>query len=216
MRKYLSIVILILFTVSVSAQEHGEIKWIDGVKYVYHKIEEKETLYGLSKKYDIKINDILLNNPEAIESIKPGMLLRIPLSKKKDIIEEELVLDGDFLIHIVKPQETLYSLAKQYELTQEEIKSVNDLSERLKVGMKLKIPIKESFGYEAETPVEEDEDSTKQNTFVFNHDSVGGKNLRVALLIPLYLDLNDTIEINKKEDADPQLPAKVEPSLEVY
>ena len=84
-------------------------------------MEKGQTLYSISKAYEVLISEIVFANPDAMNGIKPDQELRIP---KKGIIKESAKLetqiqpevDGNFLIHTVKPQETLYSLAKEYEI----------------------------------------------------------------------------------------------------
>lgn len=47
------------------------------VKYLVHKVEPKETLYSISKKYAVEINDITKLNPE-LEVLTIGQELKIP------------------------------------------------------------------------------------------------------------------------------------------
>ncbi len=47
---------------------------------IYHKVERKETLFSISKKYDISVNDILKLNPELKDSrLKRRSTLLIPV-----------------------------------------------------------------------------------------------------------------------------------------
>lgn len=47
-----------------------------------HKVKRKETLYGISQKYGVAVDDILELNPEAID-LKMGMVLKIPVRLEK-------------------------------------------------------------------------------------------------------------------------------------
>lgn len=46
--------------------------------YIDHHVFSGETLYGLSKRYDVAIEDIFKANPELKDGLKTGMSLRIP------------------------------------------------------------------------------------------------------------------------------------------
>lgn len=50
--------------------------------FTIHKVQSKETLYSLSRLYNVTVEDIIQYNPEAGKKLKSGMELRIPLQKK--------------------------------------------------------------------------------------------------------------------------------------
>src|SRR5690606_16187492 len=56
-----------------------KIEVIDGRKYYLHSVEKGQTLYAISKVYSVSVNDIVIENPEAIDGISQGQLLRIPV-----------------------------------------------------------------------------------------------------------------------------------------
>lgn len=213
MLKIASLFALMLFGLFMNAQVHGEVKWIEGKKYTYHQVKSKETLYGISKEYGIRISEILLSNPEALEGIKPDMMLMIPpVSVQEENSQAEL--NGSVLYHEVKSKETIYGISKEYGVSGEEIKRVNDLSEGLKEGMKLIIPFEDELEKISKdtTIIEELPD----NSFTWSNDTNGldSFDLNVALILPLYLDENDSIEINKEETDDPRLPKYTPLSLQ--
>ena len=49
--------------------------------FTTHTVISKETLYGISRKYNIDEEDILKANPELKDGLKPGQIIRIPLKK---------------------------------------------------------------------------------------------------------------------------------------
>lgn len=106
---------------------------VDGQVYVLHQVEQKETLYSLSKRYGASISSIALANPGAENGLSIGQILRIPYAGSNPE-------KGDYKIHVVRPEETLYSIARAYEVNVEDIKKWNNMSMNLlDIGQKLKI-----------------------------------------------------------------------------
>ncbi len=124
-------------------QKRSPVKIIDGVKYYIHTVEKGETLYGIAQQYECNTSDILLENPEAMNGTKPGMLLKIPVIKKKKT-ETEIVKNIDTVsydLHKVEKGQTLYSIAKKYNSSIEKINELNpELVNGLKAEQILKIP----------------------------------------------------------------------------
>ena len=114
---------------------------VGGVTFFLHTVEKGQTLFAISKAYEISLNDIIIENPKAIDGIKPGQVLKVPVKKPK-IIEPALVTeDENYKIHKVEAGQTLYSIAKQYETSVEKLKIANpELIDGLKGGQLLKIP----------------------------------------------------------------------------
>jgi len=113
---------------------------------IYHEVLKKETLYALSKKYEISIEDIEKFNPTVKDGLKIGMIVKIPSvpeSQQKSTAEEFQKPKSDSLmLHEVMPKETLYSLSKEYDISPDSIQMVNDgLQEGLKVGVTIRIPV---------------------------------------------------------------------------
>ncbi|MBK5202895.1 MAG: LysM peptidoglycan-binding domain-containing protein, partial [Prolixibacteraceae bacterium] len=69
---------------------------------ISHKVTRKETLYGISQKYDCSVSDILKLNPEIKDRkrLRKGIILKIPVSvvPENDNKETEVVLP-----EIIKP-----------------------------------------------------------------------------------------------------------------
>ncbi|MFV0553578.1 MAG: LysM peptidoglycan-binding domain-containing protein [Mangrovibacterium sp.] len=113
------------------------------VSFENHKVKRKETLYGISKKYGLSVDDILKYNPWAEKGIKKKDILRIP-KKTEVIVEQELELQVETSVskikHEVKSGETLYGLAKKYHRSIEALLTENPkAAQGLKVGMVLTI-----------------------------------------------------------------------------
>tara|TARA_R110000868_G_scaffold1389_19_gene10793 strand:- start:5341 stop:7275 length:1935 start_codon:yes stop_codon:yes gene_type:complete len=135
MIKFFSVVCLaILFSINTANAQN----------YTTHKVKEGETIESISKQYFVTPFAIYALNPDAKKGLKPNSLLIIPKPKvdtepKVTIIKE---LKG-FKTHKTRRKETLYSLTKQYNITEEDIKKYNTFlySNSLRKGDKLQIPI---------------------------------------------------------------------------
>lgn len=107
-----------------------------------HVVLPKETKYGISKKYEISIEELEELNPQA-DTLRPGMVLKIASSKDSEATALE---DKIFQYYLVQPQETLFSLTRRLGISKDSLIILNPaLAEGLKAGMVLKIPNMGSF-----------------------------------------------------------------------
>jgi len=116
---------------------------IKGDQFYLHPIVKGNTLYSISRTYGITVDDIKLANKDLWQELRIGDTLKIPLKGIELFKEDQEQSDGNFLIHEVQKKNTLYSIAKEYDLEIADILAVNpEVEEKgLKKGMKLKIPI---------------------------------------------------------------------------
>lgn len=134
---------------------------------VKHTVAAQETLYGISKKYNITVEKLEKLNPFLTDrTLKIGDVLIVsdkeqntqtPQNadnyyenyKPSQIIKQ----DNQFIYVLVGQKETIYHLIKKYKTTEEILKKYNSfLQERgLKVNDELKIPTQERL-QEVETP----------------------------------------------------------------
>ncbi len=116
----------------------------DGKVFVLHQVDAKETLYSISKKYAAKVDDIKAANTELGDGLKIGQIIRIPYKGVVQNLpgttsEPKTIKTGK--IHKVEPKETLFGIAKKYNVSVDNIKKANpELEEGLKAGMEIVIP----------------------------------------------------------------------------
>ncbi len=114
---------------------------IAGAKFYLHTVEKGQTLFAIAKCYELSLNDIVIENPEAINGIKPGQVLKVPVKKAKKIEVATVPEGANYILHVVESGQTLYSISRQYDTSVDKIKDLNsDLSDGLKIGQTLKIP----------------------------------------------------------------------------
>lgn len=121
---------------------------INGKQFIIHRIEEKETLYAISKRYGVAITAILEHNPTADGGLAVGQLLKVPHVPKT---KTSMTTSGE-VFHTVAAKETLFSISKLYNVSVDEIKSWNNLSDNnLSTGQKLTIK-KKAAALESKLP----------------------------------------------------------------
>jgi LysM repeat protein/ABC-type branched-subunit amino acid transport system substrate-binding protein len=182
----------------------------EGSSVYIHKVESGQTLYAISKAYNVLISDIELLNDSLKSGLKAGMELKIPaLSDKKS---RNILLDnsGKNILHQVEKKQTLYAISKKYDIGTDAIIAVNpEINDGLKEGMIIKIPQKEIKTIEAPVvPVLKAPVAEKLN------NQLPIKGLSVNLFLPFYLNQNDSI-INKEnlEETDDLYPKSI-PGIE--
>ncbi|MDX9697465.1 MAG: LysM peptidoglycan-binding domain-containing protein [Bacteroidales bacterium] len=120
---------------------------IGGQVYYVHIVKKGETLYSLSKAYEVSQKDIAKENPEIFLGLIIGQALKIP-HIKSDKVNEDQEDTQNFIYHRVKKSQTLYSLSRKYDVSQEEIIKYNpSVKYGITIDQIIKIPKK---GYVAE------------------------------------------------------------------
>lgn len=130
------IVILLLSVVSlakVSATplDSLRLETINGKQFIIHQVDPKETLYSISRRYKVTVAALVENNPKADAGLSVGQELKIPyIGKAKP--------EKPTLTHKVAAKETLYSIARQYGISVDDLKNWNNLKDNaLDIGMEL-------------------------------------------------------------------------------
>jgi len=109
--------------------------------YVY-TVEEGNTVYGISRQFAVKVSDILGANADLDQGLKVGQEVFVPLQAvdKKELKSNDVKLEGNYLLHLVQPKETLFSISKRYGVSIDFINEANpELQSGLKAGMSLRI-----------------------------------------------------------------------------
>jgi len=126
--------------------------------FFYHIVKPKETFYGLSRSYNVSIDEIKKANPKLGDVLKEGTVLKIP----KHTSNTQIVVTFS-KTHRVAAGETLYGIAKQYNVTIGALKNSNPgLTDKLDIGQVLNIPEQET---EPETASKE-ETRKKKRQFI--------------------------------------------------
>tara|TARA_R110002050_G_scaffold81556_1_gene174383 strand:- start:4975 stop:6174 length:1200 start_codon:yes stop_codon:yes gene_type:complete len=93
---------------------------IGGKSYIIHQVDPQETLFGISRRYNTPVNEIVQNNDTLKDGLKIGQRIRVPYIEKQAIPEGAKV-------HHVTPGETLFSIAKSYNISMDKLMKANAL-----------------------------------------------------------------------------------------
>ncbi len=158
--RHLTIQIFLAFVLGIGAvfsqevpqvEKSSVVETIQGRDYFIHTVKRGETLFAISRAYEVSINQLKENNFALTEGIVPGQMIKIPMSRPPQLIEET-PQEGKVNYRRVQQGETLYAIAREYGISVEAIKSANNgLPDGLKSGMFLKIPVQKDANPD-ETP----------------------------------------------------------------
>ncbi|MGB4398956.1 MAG: LysM peptidoglycan-binding domain-containing protein [Daejeonella sp.] len=121
---------------------------LNGKKTIVHKVEAKETYYSIGRKYNVTPQSIIQFNSN--RTLQIGTILRVPTDRsfaaapvqkapeRKETAQPSKTAVIDYK---VGPREYLIAIARKFNTTVEDIKTLNNLtSNNLAVGQIIKVP----------------------------------------------------------------------------
>ncbi|MDD3569187.1 MAG: ABC transporter substrate-binding protein [Bacteroidales bacterium] len=149
MRNLILFILLALATSTVMAQEAEtttKVKIstdkvrIDGKQYYIHIVSQGETLFSISKAYEVSQIEIAMENPDIYMGLQVDQALKIPVKGQEVMPGDE---DENYIYHVVRRRETLMSLTRKYDVKLHEIYAANPgLEEDINVNQVVLIPKK--------------------------------------------------------------------------
>ncbi len=104
---------------------------INGKQFIIHQVGPKETLYAISRRYGVPVAALIENNPKADAGLSVGQELKVPYFQKGKTEKA----NGT---HKVAAKETLFSIAKLYAVSIDDLKNWNNLKDNaIDVGQEL-------------------------------------------------------------------------------
>lgn len=147
----------------------GDVTIADGLLYLQrkrktgasetHTVQNGETLRDIAQIQGIRLESLLeYNYLTDNATVAPGeklylqaKALQMPklagekttithTAMQREPLVEKMVENNSLLVHVVQPKETMYSIARKYEVTVEDVKKWNDIETYdLKIGQQLRI-----------------------------------------------------------------------------
>lgn len=169
----------------------------------FHTIQAGETLYKLTQLYNLSAKIICDANPGlSAENFRIGQVIRIPLEEETILTEtpqvpvktptiQEAVQSRCKDMHKVKRKETVFSVSREYGISEQELIDANpELKEGMKKGQLLCIPYPKTSTME---PAKKDNSAVipPTNNELFQKTKETPKSIstiQAALLLPFYED----------------------------
>lgn len=113
----------------------------DGKLFILHRITAGETLYSISKKYKVSVEEVKKANPASAQGLQVGQILKVPTVLPAASATANTSLESAKK-HTVAAGETLYSIATKYGISVDALKKANPgLSSSISVGQELNLPV---------------------------------------------------------------------------
>lgn len=142
----------------------------------FHTVEPKETLYSISKLYAVSVDNLKQWNGLVTNEINPGDRLKVsgsssatPATTSTNVpVARNLDYSGK-IVHTVEEQETLYSIARMYDTSVEEIRKLNKLAtDNLGIGQKLIVGTAKGLPNRSGRSLSRESDSTRPKDYGYN------------------------------------------------
>ncbi|MDH2926858.1 N-acetylmuramoyl-L-alanine amidase [Lonepinella koalarum] len=201
---------------------------------IRHKVKSGETLGGLAQKYGVKSADILsLNNlkrkelwiDETIKIPDNGKNSTISTAKAKDKKADKSTDNNNIkdsgVVHTVKSGESLNKIAKKYNVSVDDIVTLNQLKRKeLRIDEKLKIPTHNSKTTEKNSNTDTAKKESNTKTVSKDNNKTNVKNVKdskgKSTQIPKYhtIEKDQTIyAVGRLYDIPPNTILKLNPKL---
>ena len=121
-----------------------QIKTINGKNYYAHVVEKGQTVFSIARAYGVNYREAVLKSD--IDKIAIGDTVFLPTNEKP--------APAQFHYYVVKQGNTLYSIAKTYQVEVDDILKLNPKIENnnIKVGEVIKIPMERTKKEESQKP----------------------------------------------------------------
>jgi len=107
--------------------------------YFYYTVQSGDTLWTLSQRFGVSIDDIRSLNNLTSDALSVGQVLKIPSEESTGESGGEST--GNYFNYTVQSGDTLWTLSQRFGVSIDDIRSLNNLtSDALSVGQVLKIP----------------------------------------------------------------------------
>jgi LysM repeat protein len=142
--KNIIIILFVALSFSVYSQTEGlKTEVVNGKEYYLYPIEQGNTLYSISKKFNVTLQELTEANPDAEKGLSVGQVLRIPSKNQVTTTTEQTTEANkeEYIIHATQQGETLYSIAKLYGVKVSDLLNHNpEFENYLPLNSKVKVP----------------------------------------------------------------------------
>lgn len=170
-----------------------------------HVVLAKETLWGISKKYKVSVENLKKANPSLeTEGLKIGQQIVIP-SNGYSVVQQPIGNAPSELVEVsreVLPKETKYAIAKEFGITVTELEKQNpEIKNKLPIGYQLKILASKEKAASLQSSKANQETSNTVNPSVLAADDTSvKKDSSTVIRVSNHPELVDQLIINATEN----------------
>lgn len=181
MKKLILLGLLLLPFMSIANVDSVGVEQFEGKKYILHRVEKGEGLYGIARIYGSTAAQLQQINNLSNTILDLGQIIKVPArpvkpgqapapvakqekTKPEPAVQNPKIKVNQYNTHTVKKGETLYKIASKYDISVTELKEMNNLkSNSLSYNQKLKVPKKGTIIENPDIiePTEEEEKNVK-------------------------------------------------------
>jgi LysM repeat protein len=110
---------------------------IDDKLHIKYLVSPGETIYGISTKYGVSVNELMEINPQLEHGLKVGQIINIPY---KPEVVQQIRKNEDAIVHKVAAGETLFGISKKYNIPINDLLKWNGME--LKAGQEIVVGYK--------------------------------------------------------------------------
>lgn len=211
-KKYcLSCVLCLASFIFFGQTKSTNIQNIDGKSYYIHKVEKGQSLYSITKLYNIGLDELYVVNPELKDGVKAGQEIKIPtgLASGKPLptvtttVNTNIALSGNpdtskYFTYKVLKGETVYSITKKFNINEAQLNafnpglSINGLKEGQVIAISQKNKKKLGNTIYAGTSTITSIDTSRSKTIIKETKS----SYNIALILPFKLDQTLAMDVN--------------------
>ena len=114
------------------------------INFLYHKVKKKETIFGITRKYNINEEQLYEYNTLLKKvGLRKRMVLRIPVySNVVEVVKKVPEVDKVTQAYIVKSKDTKWRIAYNFQITISELEALNPKIEKgLEEGQEIRVPL---------------------------------------------------------------------------
>jgi LysM repeat protein len=125
------------------ASTQESVKTVSAAKTITHKVKKGESLFMIAQNYNVSVDELKKLNNLTVGKIKPGQTIKIhqPTETIASTTEPtKPVSTAKTITHKVKSGESLFLIAKNYNVSVDDLKKLNNLTDgKIKPGQEIKV-----------------------------------------------------------------------------
>lgn len=207
-----------------------------GKEYYKYEVKKGESIYGIAKKYNWDLEELMRLNPEGGNTISKGDILYYPTGQVSVVTDMPEAVEIDFaslepVSHTVKKGETIYSISRQYGVSLETLYRHNPEAKKgVKAGDVLEVPQTGINGYYHKVKKGDTYESlsqqynTSKTDILANNPALKNKNLTPGETIKININSNlghaktelmaEGKESSSKKEKKDKIDSKVKTQIE--